>query len=62
MASTPLDGESKVKGKAAIDVLGSRIGKSGGSFLQQGLVLYFGKIIAAAPVVGLIFYTAIRRP
>jgi ATP:ADP antiporter, AAA family len=61
MAYIPLDDESKVKGKAAIDVLGSRIGKSGGSFLQQGLVLYFGNIISAAPVVGLIFYTVLWK-
>ncbi len=41
MAYIPLDYESKVKGKGEIDVLGSRIGIGGGSFLQQGLVLYF---------------------
>lgn len=56
MAYIPLDDESKIKGKAAIDVLGSRLGKSGGSLIQQGLVLIFGNIINAAPVVGVIFY------
>lgn len=56
MAYIPLDEESKVKGKAAIDVLGSRLGKSGGSLIQQGLVLLFGNILGAAPAVCVIYY------
>lgn len=59
MAYIPLDDESKVKGKAAIDVLGSRIGKSGGSLIQQFLVLGFGNIINAAPVVAVIYYAVL---
>eukprot|EP00978_Attheya_sp_CCMP212_P020227 scaffold57624_cov36-Attheya_sp.AAC.2 len=59
MAYIPLDEESKVKGKAAIDVLGSRMGKSGGSLIQQGLVFLFGNIISAAPAVAILFYSVL---
>eukprot|EP00560_Eucampia_antarctica_P008732 CAMPEP_0197825528 /NCGR_PEP_ID=MMETSP1437-20131217/2581_1 /TAXON_ID=49252 ORGANISM="Eucampia antarctica, Strain CCMP1452" /NCGR_SAMPLE_ID=MMETSP1437 /ASSEMBLY_ACC=CAM_ASM_001096 /LENGTH=193 /DNA_ID=CAMNT_0043425549 /DNA_START=1330 /DNA_END=1914 /DNA_ORIENTATION=- len=59
MAYIPLDQESKVKGKAAIDVLGSRLGKSGGSIVQQGLIFLFGNIINATPVVAMFFYSVL---
>jgi ATP:ADP antiporter, AAA family len=59
MAYIPLDQEAKTKGKAAIDVLAARIGKSGGALLQQAIVLFFGNIIDGAPVVVGLFYTVI---
>ncbi len=59
MAYIPLDEESKVKGKAAIDVLGSRMGKSGGSLIQQGLVFVFGNILKASPAVAVLYYSVL---
>ncbi len=41
MAYIPLDPELKVKGKAAVDVIGGRGGKSLGSYVQMGLLTLF---------------------
>ena len=49
MVYITLNEESRTKGKAAVDVLGSQVGKTGGIFLQQGLLLAFGSIVAALP-------------
>jgi AAA family ATP:ADP antiporter len=46
MVYIPLDPETKVKGKAVIDLVGSRFGKSGGSIIQQVLLLFFGTLSA----------------
>lgn len=51
IAFIPLSMESKLKGKAAIDGIGSRLGKSGGSLIHQSLLVIFSSIAASAHVV-----------
>jgi ATP:ADP antiporter, AAA family len=59
MAFIPLDHESKLKGKAAIDGVGSRLGKSGGSLIHQGLLMIFGSLSVSMPYVAAILMAVI---
>lgn len=54
MAFVPLSRESRLKGKAAIDGVGSRLGKSGSAVLHSGLLMIFSSIGASAPYVGIL--------
>lgn len=60
MAYIPCTEDEKVKGKAAVDVVGARMGKSGGSLIQQPIILIFGSVASGlgatilAVVLGLI--------
>lgn len=51
MAFVPLSPECKIKGKAAIDGVGARLGKSGGSLIHQSLLLTLSSFTASAPFI-----------
>ena len=55
----PLSNECKLKGKAAIDGVGSRLGKSGGSLFHQSLLLFFGSISMSTPYVAIFLLLAL---
>ena len=54
IALIPLSPESKLKGKAAIDGVASRLGKSGSSLLHSLFLMLFGSISVSTPYVALL--------
>lgn len=59
LAFVPLSDECKHRGKSAIDGVGSRLGKSGGSFFLTGLIFTFGSLSSSIPFIALIFLLVI---
>jgi AAA family ATP:ADP antiporter len=59
LAFVPLSQECKSKGKAAIDGVGSRLGKSGGALVYQVLLMCFGSIMGSTPIVAGLLLLAI---
>lgn len=59
MAYVPLSSENKWKGKAAIDGVGSRLGKSGGSVIYQILLISLSTFSAISPYIALCLFGVI---
>lgn len=59
LAYLPLDADSKLKGKAAIDGLGSGLGKSGSSLAYQGLIIMLGSVALSTPYIAMILFVVL---
>lgn len=59
MAFIPLTSDQKIKGKAAIDGVCTRLGKSGGALMHQTMLILFSTFAAGAPYIAVILLTVI---
>jgi AAA family ATP:ADP antiporter len=59
IAFIPLSKENQRKGKAVVDGIASRFGKSGGSILIQFLLVFSGELMSIIPYLAMIFFTVI---
>lgn len=59
IAFVPLSQEMQLKGKACVDGIGARLGKSGGSFIHQMLIISFSSIVTGAPIAAFIVFVLI---
>jgi AAA family ATP:ADP antiporter len=59
IALVPLDNHSKLVGKAAIDGVSSRIGKSAGSLIHQVFLILFTTLSASTPYIAIVFLAVV---
>jgi AAA family ATP:ADP antiporter len=59
MSFIPLDHEVKQNGKAVIDGVGSRLGKSGASLVQNILLLFYSSLISCVPIIAAVLFIVI---
>jgi len=59
MVYIEMDRDEKRKGKPAVDLVGSQVGKSGASWLAQGLFLCFGSVAASIPVMMTVYFATL---
>ena len=55
IAYIPMGEEIKTKGKATIEVISNPLGKSGSSLVLQSLILFYGSLMDALPMIALYF-------